>query len=63
LIDERPNGLPFSGAALLDWESSRAASSFQNRLDLARREAASAATAGWVAAGLEHSQGMNTYLS
>jgi hypothetical protein len=34
----------FSGAALIDREGSRAETSFQNRPDLARRFAASAAT-------------------
>jgi hypothetical protein len=27
----RPNALPFSGAAVIDWESSRAEASFQKR--------------------------------
>lgn len=40
----------FSGAAPIDRESGRAESRFQNRNDLARREAASAATRCWAAA-------------
>lgn len=42
-----PNGLVFSGAALRERESVRADASNQKSPDLARREAASAATPCW----------------
>jgi hypothetical protein len=44
------NVLAFSGAASVDWESSRADSSLQNGRDLDRCLAARAAWAGWAAA-------------
>jgi hypothetical protein len=47
-----PNALGFSGGALLDRENGRADIWFQNRTDLARREAPSAASPCWARAGL-----------
>jgi len=44
-----PNGLRFTRAAVIDRDGSRAKVSFQNNHDLARREAASGASAGWAA--------------
>jgi hypothetical protein len=45
----RPNALPFSSAAAIERERFLADSIFQKSPDLARREAASTASAGWAA--------------
>jgi hypothetical protein len=45
LLMVRPNGLPISRAALIDWENSRADTSFPKRPDFTQREAAAAAWA------------------
>src|SRR6266498_1509821 len=58
LAQGQPNVLRFSCAASLHRNHCQAESSFQNRPDLARRTAASTASAGWAAGPLQPWAGM-----